>query len=83
MSHLFTAGSYVEVSPVAKRGKPNSEGGAGCIVGVNANSADVMESFDAEYVTLGVCKKLSREVVPSRLPNEIENYEQPCRFPLA
>ena len=66
MSHLFTAGSYVEVSPVAKRGKPNSEGGAGYIIGINSseNDSNKIESFDVQYV---LQKKLSKEVQPSRV----------------
>ena len=61
---LFTTGSHVDVAPVAKRGKPNSEGGAGHIIGINTSDDDSnkIDSFDVEYVTLGVRKKVSKNV---------------------
>ena len=65
MSHLFTTGSHVSVAPVAKKGKPNSEGGAAYIVGINKNDdGDRIQSFDVQYV---LQKKVSREVQPSRI----------------
>ena len=64
MSHLFTAGCYVEVAPNTKPGC-NSEGGTAFIKAVN-NDDDTgkIRSFDVQYV---LQKKLSREVQPSRV----------------
>ena len=71
MSHLFsvyTTGTHVDVAPVAKKGKPNSEGGAAYIIGINkSDNGNRIESVDDEYVTIGVRKKLSKGVDPSRL----------------
>ena len=59
MSHLFTAGTYVQVAAAAKKGKPNSDGGTGWIKSLNEDG-----TYNVEYV---VPKKLSKEVVPSRI----------------
>ena len=66
MSHLLTTGTHVSVAPAAKKGKPNSEGGAGCIVGINDSDDDSnnVESFDVQCV---LQKKVSKEVQPSRV----------------
>ena len=56
------------VDPAAKKGKPDSEGGAGFVVGINGSENDdggsKIESFDVQYV---LQKKISREVQPSRV----------------